>query len=171
MSNLFGENTGLPLRGPLRAQPYQQSEGPDNLSASGPLESDAPAAAPDGGGNHGPRRGKPPSAKTLAIRRAIEALGGPDAADAGLVAARVREQDGLDVTNQDVANQRLALRKQNAEAHEPQTPPEPPAAQAAPLTAADVSLTAADLRAFVDLVKRLGVEKLRALLELAEALC
>jgi hypothetical protein len=103
------------------------------------------------------------------MRRAIEALGGPEVADAGLVAARVREQDGLDVTNQDVANQRLALRKQNAP-EPPSPPPQPPHLDAVPVPATDVSLTAADLRAFVDLVKRLGVEKLRALLELAEAL-
>jgi hypothetical protein len=136
-------------------------EAPAAIPNSPALLNDPPPEVPLGGRHDNlshapPRRGKPLSPKTQAVRRAIEALGGP-AADTHQVIDRLR-QEGVEASAQDVANQKAALKRL---ADEPRVAPPAPA---------DVTLTAQDVRDFTALLRRVGVEGVRALLEMAEAL-
>jgi hypothetical protein len=118
---------------------------------------------------HQTRRGKPPSAKTLAIRRVIEELGGPDAAEIQQVISRVREQDNIEVVGNEVSVQKATLKRQ-AEETVPTIPPRSPVDSGGDSARMCGMLSAQEIRDFTALVKRIGIENLRALLEMAEAM-
>jgi hypothetical protein len=166
---------------------HKQPPAPDDpadLPGNGDGDHPAPAAhetstAPGGGGSisapsQPARRGKPPSAKTWAIRRALEALGGVEATDNQAVIARVQERDGMEVTGHEVSMQKTVLRKMQADeaarAVALAASPPIPAQPADKAAGRPGMLSAQDIRDFTALVKRLGLDNLRALLEMAEAM-
>jgi hypothetical protein len=143
---------------------HSEDKDRDGRSTEHPAEASPFEAEPTPNSTAQPKpRGKPPSAKTVAIRRVIQSLGGPADADPERVIAEVRKQSGLDVTGLDVSNQKTALRKQAA--GPASTSPPPASADSQPPVAPD-RFSAQDMRDFLALVRRLGLANLRVLMEM-----